>query len=307
MANGFVFVSPSVKFQENDLTFVTQNVGITTLGLVGETQKGPAFEAIPIADKSEFLTRFGSQSTEKIGDNLKYMLPYVANSYLAESNQLFVTRILGLSGYDAVNGWAIVLSAGLDNTTTGSTGTNNFTGQSFTNSTYQGVTISQTGVTYTSDVVFAKSSATAFTGESYTFSATTYNAVAGTGLTSGYITSYSGTSLLEYENMVLAIIRSRASYVTSAGTEVLQSDASSVSIDDSADSDLLGQFTLTVNSIKEHKVSLNNNSRDYLPNVIGSTAKDKTSTNIFVEAIYPQLIKKLDAEEWGYGVKASLV
>ena len=39
----FVFTSPGVKFKERDLTFVTHNVGITTLGLVGETLKGTCF------------------------------------------------------------------------------------------------------------------------------------------------------------------------------------------------------------------------------------------------------------------------
>ena len=46
----FVFISPGVKFRERDLTFVTRNVGVTTLGLVGETQKGPAFEPVFVQD-----------------------------------------------------------------------------------------------------------------------------------------------------------------------------------------------------------------------------------------------------------------
>jgi len=40
------FVSPGVFTSEVDLTFVAQQVGVTTLGLVGETLKGPAFEPI---------------------------------------------------------------------------------------------------------------------------------------------------------------------------------------------------------------------------------------------------------------------
>jgi hypothetical protein len=107
----FVFVSPGVKFRERDLSFVIRNVGLTTLGLVGETQKGPAFEPIPVADKNDFRKKFGRRSTEKLGNNLKYHLPYVADSYLSESNQLFVTRVLGLSGYNAGKGWAITVKA----------------------------------------------------------------------------------------------------------------------------------------------------------------------------------------------------
>ena len=95
-----VFVSPGVYTSEKDLTFVAQSVGVTTLGLVGETLKGPAFEPILIKNFDEFKTYFGTTSPAKYGDgNPKYELPYVAKSYLQESNQLFVTRVLGLTGY----------------------------------------------------------------------------------------------------------------------------------------------------------------------------------------------------------------
>jgi phage tail sheath protein FI len=95
-----VFVSPGVYTSEKDLTFVAQSVGVTTLGIVGETLKGPAFEPILVSNFDEFKTYFGQTSPEKDGDNNpKYELPYIAKSYLQESNQLFVTRILGLSGY----------------------------------------------------------------------------------------------------------------------------------------------------------------------------------------------------------------
>jgi hypothetical protein len=93
-------VSPGVYTSELDLTFVAQSVGVTTLGLAGETLKGPAFEPILISNFDEFKLYFGATSPEKFSDgNPKYELGYVAKSYLQESNQLFVTRVLGLSGY----------------------------------------------------------------------------------------------------------------------------------------------------------------------------------------------------------------
>ena len=95
-----IFVSPGVYTSEKDLTFVAQSVGVTTLGLVGETLKGPAFEPVLISSFDEFKTYFGNTSPEKDGaDSPKYQLPYVAKSYLQEANQLFVTRVLGLTGY----------------------------------------------------------------------------------------------------------------------------------------------------------------------------------------------------------------
>jgi len=97
-----VFVSPGVYTSEKDLTFVAQSIGVTTLGLVGETLKGPANEPILISNFDEFKTYFGGTSPEKDGDgNPKYELGYVAKSYLQESNQLFVTRVLGKTGYKA--------------------------------------------------------------------------------------------------------------------------------------------------------------------------------------------------------------
>jgi hypothetical protein len=103
-----VFVSPGVYTSELDLTFVAQSVGVTTLGLVGETIKGPAFEPVLITSFDEFRTYFGTTSPEKDGNgNPKYELGYVAKSYLEESNQLFVTRVLGLTGYKPENTFGI--------------------------------------------------------------------------------------------------------------------------------------------------------------------------------------------------------
>ena len=76
----FVFTSPGVKFKERDLTYVTRNVGITTLGLAGETLKGPAFEPVFIQDQGQFAEKFGAQSTKRFQNaerTLQYQLPYV--------------------------------------------------------------------------------------------------------------------------------------------------------------------------------------------------------------------------------------
>lgn len=101
--------SPGVYMEEIDKTYATKSLGITTLGLVGETLKGPAFEPIRISDWSEFQDYFGGTSTEKfVGTKLpKYELPYIAKSYLKESKNLEVCRVLGLSGYNAGNAWMI--------------------------------------------------------------------------------------------------------------------------------------------------------------------------------------------------------
>jgi hypothetical protein len=117
--NSKVFVSPGVYTSEVDLSFVAQSVGVTTLGIVGETLKGPAFEPIFIRNFDEFSTYFGGTSPEKFINTQipKYEASYIAKSYLQQSNQLFITRVLGLSGYDAGPSWSIRTVANVDKTT----------------------------------------------------------------------------------------------------------------------------------------------------------------------------------------------
>jgi len=119
--NSKVFVSPGVYTSEVDLSFVAQSVGVTTLGIVGETLLGPAFEPIFITNFTEFETVFGPTSPEKFVNTQipKYEASYIAKAYLQQSNQLFVTRILGLSGYDAGPSWSVTTVANVDPSTIG--------------------------------------------------------------------------------------------------------------------------------------------------------------------------------------------
>jgi hypothetical protein len=114
--NSKVFVSPGVYTSEVDLSFVAQSVGVTTLGIAGETLIGPAFEPIFITSFDEFQTVFGGTSPEKFVNTQipKYEAAYIAKAYLQQSNQLFVTRILGLSGYDAGPSWSITTVANVN-------------------------------------------------------------------------------------------------------------------------------------------------------------------------------------------------
>ena len=155
-----VFVSPGVYTSERDLSFVAQSVGVTTLGLVGETLTGPAFEPIFITNYDDFESYFGGTIPEKFVNTQipKYELAYIAKSYLQQSNQLFVTRVLGLSGYDAGPSWSITTIANVDGSTvglnpsTGSTYSIDFTGTTGgTEITYSTTfpSIIQTGNTYT--------------------------------------------------------------------------------------------------------------------------------------------------------------
>lgn len=110
-----IHVSPGIYSREIDLNYAVKSLGITTLGVVGETQRGPAFQPMLIENWRDFTSMFGGTSTEKFAGSQypKYELPYIAKSYLSESNQLQVCRVLGLSGYNAGPAW-VITSVGTD-------------------------------------------------------------------------------------------------------------------------------------------------------------------------------------------------
>lgn len=114
-----IHVSPGIYSREIDMTYAVRSLGITSLGVVGETLKGPAFQPMDITNWREFQDVFGGTSTEKFKGSQypKYELPYIAKSYLSESEQLKVVRVLGLSGYNAGPAWVVTASNGAgDNT-----------------------------------------------------------------------------------------------------------------------------------------------------------------------------------------------
>jgi len=100
-----VFVSPGVYTREQDFSVFASQIGITRLGLVGETTKGPAFEPIKISSTDEYLARFGTTDT-------RIQLPYVANSFLKQSQELTITRVLGNEGFTNSAAWIIQASGG---------------------------------------------------------------------------------------------------------------------------------------------------------------------------------------------------
>jgi hypothetical protein len=170
MANQKVFVSPGVYTSETDLTFVSQSIGVTTLGMVGETIKGPAFEPIFITSYDEFQTYFGGTSPEKyINTQIpKYESAYIAKSYLQQSNQMYVTRVLGLSGYDAGPSWSITTIANVNHSTVGLTGTTGVGSSfsiTFTGTTGTTGTFVITGGTYPNGITLST-----FSGDTYTTS-----------------------------------------------------------------------------------------------------------------------------------------
>ena len=343
MANQ-VFVSPGVYTSELDLTYVTRQVGVTTLGLVGETTLGPAFQPIFVSNYGEFTSFFGDLNNELVdgpdGNGApKYELPYIAKSYLSQSNQLFVTRILGFSGYYAGKAWGIKLSAALDPATTGTTyaisaysatytattgGTLMFVANdSVVNSDYasnpnnynflktatvgslNNITIPQikTGIVFNGGSISVKVISTGLT--------VTNNI---TGTTTGTCYTYSGKGYSDIEGQVIALLRSRATVSVATQMPVFQVSANTQigfsSLVTGATVDEIATFNLTGTSntqgIFDYSLSLDKTQKNHITKVLGRSAFDK-KTAVYVEEFYDNIFKINHDNGKIYGVNQTLI
>lgn len=340
-----VFVSPGVYTSEKDLSYVTSSIGVTTLGLAGETTMGPAFQPIFISNYNEFTSFFGGLDATLVKDTLapKYELGYIAKSYLAQANQLFVTRVLGLSGYDAGQAWGLVLDAALDSTTvvttqtattfnpllsytatTGGTLVNVVSSDSLVQTLYNdGLLDSQlvylgasaTGVTGTINPTYYKTGSN-FLGASfnlYTLEKGT-SGIYVTGITTGATIHYSGVGYTDVENKVIGLLRSRGgidsvtqlpSFEITGSTDIVIDTTNTAVVNDSKASFVLsGNSTLQGNV--SYSVSLDNTKRDYIVSVLGRGAQDG-QTSVFVEEFFKDMFEDLYAADKVKGLKQTLV
>ena len=115
MSTNQVVVSPGVYTSEKDLSFVAASVGITSLGVAGESVRGPAYQPIFVGDYDTYTTYFGGQNTGvfTIGATKvpKYESTYIARQYLEESNNMYMSRVLGQTGFDATEALVINVKA----------------------------------------------------------------------------------------------------------------------------------------------------------------------------------------------------
>jgi len=335
MASQKIFMSPGVFTSEKDLTFVSQQVGVTTLGLAGETVKGPAFEPIFITNYDEYLTIFGGLNPEKFSNNKpKYELSYIAKSYLTQSNQLFVSRVLGLTGYKAGDAWAILSRANYDPTTIVTGATTPFTAHFSGGTTYYNIsdvnaqylydsgffpngptltTADIPGVTtvYPEGIIFDRTAGSAFSGVSSTI--TLVGSLTGlSGSVSGSVTTYTATAYTEYDRRVLAVLRSRGTYSNDQFTFATDQSINGVTVNMTPALDNpLAQFSLTaycigLSATSVYDVSLDSTSRNYIPGVLGVDCHDRGS-RIFVEQNYPTMLKHMIDNNYIIGLDADLL
>lgn len=345
MSQNKVFVSPGVYTSEKEILFSNKQMGVTSVGLAGETTKGPAFQPIFISNYEEFRRFFGGLNPKKISDGFggsypQYELPYIAKSFLSKSNQLYVTRVLGLSGYDSNLAWSIALESNLDPSSvlTGVTDTtiltydidttNNLAGPitssnpAFTTFLTENIfTIDFNTVsngTYNQPKVFYKLNTTDFSGVSFIGVAT---ATPGSGVISISMAvdfiPYTGKVYAEVEGAVIGMLRSRGKY-TPTGLVYNVDAASDVTIDISSNAiktafnDPYGDFTIIGNNSAQtpipfsHVVSLDKRKKNFISKVFGTTEKDGKS-NLFVEELFTNTLNKLVAEGKVSGIKKELI
>ena len=87
-------VSPGVFTQENDLSFLPVGIGEIGAAIIGNTQKGVAFEPQVIRSFNEFQDQFGA------GTDGTYV-PYTVKEYIKHAGAVTIVRTLGLTGYNA--------------------------------------------------------------------------------------------------------------------------------------------------------------------------------------------------------------
>jgi len=325
-----VFVSPGVYTSEKDISFITRQVGVTTLGLVGETTIGPAFQPIFITNYGEFQSFFGGLNATRVKDTgaPQYELPYIAKSYLSQANQLFVTRILGFSGYYGGLAWGIALDAAMNPATSGATSVAttattlfNFTATTGTNSTItsltstdpilqnlwnKGLLTTSLGTLGAQNTGFTGSvlplmykTGNVFVGESFSYNLVNKgtSGIYYTGRTSGVTITYSGASYADVDNQIVGLLRSRGSINSANQLPAFEVTGSTQVIFDPTFTDStenpLGDFSLsgvsTLQGNFDYTVSLDNTKMNYLPRVLGRGAQDG-KTALFLEEFFPNML-----------------
>jgi hypothetical protein len=182
-------------------------------------------------------------------------------------------------------------------------------GSPFTNNPYELPGISGG---YPEGVVWTKGPGGSFTGSSLTGLIYNDDISAITGQTSGTVTTYTASAYSEYENKVIAMIRSRATVsADQLFHNIGQSTNGLIADMSNTITNPLGNFVLSANTsgltnTTVYDVSLDPRNRNYLPRVIGSTCTDK-DTEIWVEDLFPNMFVDLINNNYILGLNADLL
>jgi len=308
-----IFVSPGVFTREQDFTIFASRIGITRLGVVGKTLKGPAFEPIKIRTTDDYLARFGSTDPN-------YPLPYVANSFLAQSNELTVTRVLGSDGFTNSPAWIIMADVSTTysgNTTqsgmtltvseqaAGSNWTFTTSGNTVNPSKLSASTVgtdifvdynTNSGSTSTVEWLAALN-ATAFSGMGISVSGTDSTSYLGGNITfnlSGDTIEANGSK----SGSTLAVIRSKRNQLDNSFYFDEESDITIGALTSTLGSFILSGATgpLTAQTNSGFTVSLDETREDYITKILGQNPEIiEGAPQLYVESIYPHFVREASA------------
>ena len=315
-----IFVSPGVYTKEQDFSVFASRIGITRLGLVGKTLKGPAFESVKVTSTDEFLLRFG-------GTSIKYPMPYVANSFLSQSNELNVVRILGTTGFQNSSAWIIAADRSIEyegsTTATGitfsinslaapatyniyltaGTGSGAITATTVGNDTYVGFQAPTTSYQFLTGL-------TAYAG----FNALGISATGGntTGISASTIT-LAATNVEprgSESGSTLAIIRSKKNQISGnfyyTAENQIKIGAITSALAPFVLSASTGPLSLITNS--GYTVSLDETRDDYIVKILGKSPEVTTGNpDFYVERIYPHFVREAAARQEISGINPQIV
>lgn len=319
MATTSIFVSPGVYTREQDFSVYASSIGVTRLGLVCKTAKGPAFEAIKVSSTDDFLLRFGETAPELPGS-------YVANAFLSQTNDLTMVRVLGYDGYNESRAWLI--TADYDDKYSGTTTQSGITfnspvstnSQTYTFNTFTDVTLTMSNNTAsastagnsvsisisgipTTTLWYNAIAATSFSGLGFTItSAGTYN----TSIASFTLSDTIVSGLGQYSGSTLCVLRSKKD---ASGTEYFNEESDvkignvslGLPLTDFVISGTTGPLTAVTNS--GYTFSLDETKDNYIVKTLGKNPKVITGMpNLYVEKIYPHFVREAKSRGDIYGL-----
>ena len=98
-------VSPGIYTEERDVTYSVKSLGITSLGLVGETLYGPAFQDVEIENWGEYVDYFGGTSTSAAPTCLTRSSPFPA--FMTTRNSSATTATIWSTTTAPLSTWQI--------------------------------------------------------------------------------------------------------------------------------------------------------------------------------------------------------
>jgi len=99
------FRSPGFFEREIDLTQRTTEIVGTPAGVIGTSQKGPAFVPVTVGSFADFESKFGTLDPDRFG-------PYAANEWLKNRTSLTYVRVLGAGSNSSTSDISVTQTAG---------------------------------------------------------------------------------------------------------------------------------------------------------------------------------------------------